>query len=270
MLLLPAAELRLTAANNIGWAEQDITPTGTVAIAGQMHMRVSEGVADPLTATVLALESDGEHVVWVSRDLVVIVDSLRDKVRSLVAGTPSLDPNKVILHATHSHAGLELDPKRVMPGISLGVMPIPILLDQTADLIAQAVIRAWNSRAPGGISYGLSHAVVGRNRRSVDRFGKSTMYGNIASRTSVISKDSRITRSAYSPPTILRARAHTKHRVGPGLETSLRNARPAKEQADGKRRRGRAQGGGAMAQPLRRGETKTRIRAVTQIRSMVR
>ena len=80
------------AALNIGWAEQEITPTGPVLIAGQFPARVSEGVLDPLLATVLVLESDGEHVVWVSCDLVSIPNELRDAVRSRLAGRANLTP----------------------------------------------------------------------------------------------------------------------------------------------------------------------------------
>jgi len=47
------------ASNNlqIGWSSADLTPHRPVLIAGQFHARVSEGVMDPVTATVLALES---------------------------------------------------------------------------------------------------------------------------------------------------------------------------------------------------------------------
>jgi hypothetical protein len=47
----------------VGWAEEDATPAGTVDLCGQYYHRVSEGVHSPLTVTVLALESpDGEQV----------------------------------------------------------------------------------------------------------------------------------------------------------------------------------------------------------------
>lgn len=40
----------------IGWAQTDITPDAPVLLAGQFHTRVSEGVLDPVTATILAFE----------------------------------------------------------------------------------------------------------------------------------------------------------------------------------------------------------------------
>ena len=179
LLLVSLTTPRLSAAINIGWAEQDITPKQPVLIAGQFHARVSEGILDPITATVLVLESGGEQVTWLSGDLVGIANALRDGVRARLAGHPGLNPNKVILHATHSHTGPDLRPDAEIPGLPLKVMPTAELVTFTADLIAQAVIRAWDSRAPGGISFGLGHAVVGRNRRSVDDKGTSTMYADV-------------------------------------------------------------------------------------------
>lgn len=44
----------------IGWAQVDITPDKPVLIAGQFHARVSEGVLDPITATILVWESGAD------------------------------------------------------------------------------------------------------------------------------------------------------------------------------------------------------------------
>jgi hypothetical protein len=170
------------AALKIGWAEQDITPKEPVLIAGQFNFRVSEKVLDPLTATVLVLESESDQVTWVSCDLVGIANELRDGVRARLMGHAEVNPAKVILHATHSHTGPEMRAtKTEIPGVpALPVMAMADVLNATADRIAAAVVRAWAARAPGGVSFGLGHAVVGRNRRSVDTAGVSTMYADVA------------------------------------------------------------------------------------------
>jgi hypothetical protein len=172
----------LSAAIKIGWAEQDITPQEPVLLAGQFNFRVSENVLDPITATVLVLETETDQVTWVSCDLVGIANELRDGVRARLGGRAGPDPKKIILHATHSHTGPEMRPtKSDIPGVpALKVMSGADLLNSTADLIAAAVMRAWDARAPGGVSFGLGHAVVGRNRRSVDTAGVSTMYADVA------------------------------------------------------------------------------------------
>ena len=177
-----------TAANGlrIGWAQADITPTQPVTIAGQFHARVSEGVADPITATVLALDAGQDHAVLVSCDLVGVADALRDGVRARVGKEAAdLDPMKVLLNATHTHTA----PETRLPypeaahtsqatGVDLPVMPVPEYVDFAVDRIAQAVLDAWRTRAPGAVSYGMGCAVVGRNRRWVDTAGQAHMYGN--------------------------------------------------------------------------------------------
>jgi hypothetical protein len=68
----------------VGWAEIDITPEQPVMMAGQFHIRIAEGVADRLTATVMAIESappgtTTTQAILVSCDLIAITDGLRDQ-----------------------------------------------------------------------------------------------------------------------------------------------------------------------------------------------
>ena len=93
---------------NIGWASADLTPVKPVLIAGQFHARVSEGVMDPLTATVLAIESvqgpEREQAILISCDFVAISDGMRDpsdlrtRVRQLVKElSPSIKVDRIML-----------------------------------------------------------------------------------------------------------------------------------------------------------------------------
>ncbi|MEO6907274.1 MAG: hypothetical protein ABI210_05235 [Abditibacteriaceae bacterium] len=170
----------------IGWAEADITPQELpVYIAGQFAVRVSEAVADPIQATALALESNGEHVVFVSVDTVGISEPLRDAVREQLH-EEGLDPQKVILNATHTH---EAPNNRILPwgvvrnfdkekeGFDPGYKPAENYVKFAAARIAEAVSEAWQKRVPGGVAFGQEYAVIGRNRRWVDTEGNSTMYG---------------------------------------------------------------------------------------------
>ena len=170
----------------IGWSSTDLSPQSPVLIAGQFCARVSEGVADPITATVLALDNGNEQAVMVCCDLCVIPDNLRDKVREQIHGScPDLDPRKIIFNATHTHTGPEIRTISQVGGhtstglgVELAVMPIEEYLDYIVKFIAQAVADAWNSRKPGKVAYGEDFAVVGRNRRWVNDSGVSQMYGN--------------------------------------------------------------------------------------------
>lgn len=170
----------------IGWASADLTPSRPVLVAGQMHARVSEGVADPITATALAIESgdgaDSPRAVLVSCDLAVIPDALLSAVRVRVrARLPGMDPLKVVLNATHTHTAPEVrgdgESVRAAVGVDLPVMAPGDYVAFAAERIASAVAQAWERREPGGIGYGLGHAVVGRNRRMVDSSGQVRTYG---------------------------------------------------------------------------------------------
>src|SRR5512147_1511790 len=95
---LAAADSKATDAAPLyaGWATVDITPPKPVALVGQLHKRISDGVRDPLTATVLALESAGgdkpEQAILVSCDLLFILrevqQQLQNRVRMLM---PEID-----------------------------------------------------------------------------------------------------------------------------------------------------------------------------------
>lgn len=178
---------------NIGWASVDLTPERPVIIAGQFHARVSEGVKDPVTSTVLVLESvadnkPGEHAVLISCDCAMIPNDLRAAVRSRVKESiPEINPENISINATHAHSGPELRTQtdsvrgEVSYGLSpeeLGVIPVKDYVAGVVEKISSAVVEAWKKRAPGGMGFGLGQAVVGRNRRVSFYDGETKMYAN--------------------------------------------------------------------------------------------
>lgn len=183
---------------NIGWANVDITPDQPVLISGQFHARVSEGVMDPITATVLAIESVGgserEQAIMVSCDFVAISDGMREasdlraRVRELAAGlSPDIKAENIMINATHTHSGpyVTETPVEEIYGVSLEMMSPDNEVMSPADYsefaaqkIVEAILKAWNGRKRGGISFGLSKAVTGHNRLQALKDGRSMMYGN--------------------------------------------------------------------------------------------
>ncbi len=177
----------------IGWAHTNITPADPVCLCGQFHARISEGVKDPITATVCVFESIKEgkisdHAVMISCDLVAIPEELKKEIISKInVLVPEIDRTKIIINATHTHTAPEVgsDLFRVSPGlelkdfygIELPCMSIKQYIDFASGKIAEAVRNAWEKRSPGGISYGLGFAVVGHNRRISYYDGSSAMYG---------------------------------------------------------------------------------------------
>lgn len=172
---------------SIGWASVDITPEKPVALVGQLNKRISQGVLDPLTATALALESQDiygrrEQAILISCDVCMIQKAIQERIRECVRTLlPDFNAEKLFLNATHTHTGpgfidstfkglydVSNDP---------GVMKASEYGDFFIERIANAAAQAWQNRKPGGMSWGLGHAVVGMNRRAHYFDGTSVMYG---------------------------------------------------------------------------------------------
>jgi len=176
-LSISAAELR------VGFATADITPTGPVALWGQFHLRISQSNETPLTANVVVLESCAgdkslDSAVMVSCDVVAIPDEVLVQVRREVAKRlPELDTKKMFLNATHTHTApvLSTDGWYVIP--KDGVIQVKEYVAFFADRIAGAIVRAWNGRKRGSVTWGLGHAVVAYNRRAAYANGSAKMYG---------------------------------------------------------------------------------------------
>ena len=163
----------------VGWASVDITPDRPVPLAGQFVTRVSKSVHDPVTATVLALESRGGadgQAIMVACDLAVIEPqldaALRQRVREQLR---DFDSAKLFMNATHTHTAPETRDGRYE--IPAGVMTPAEYRGFAVERLAAAAAEAWRNRKPGGVSWALGHAVVGYNRRASYADGTSRMYG---------------------------------------------------------------------------------------------
>lgn len=182
----------------IGWASVDITPDRPVLISGQNNARISEGVMDPVIATALAIESGNgaasEKIIMIGCDLSQIrmetyplhnkppeSGDLWSNVRKLLTKSiPEVDPERIVLNATHTHSGpyYSSEPNsKEMYGIELDNVMSPLeCLDFLSGRLAKAAEQAWKDRKPGGISYGFDHAVIGQGRLNVDLSGRTTLY----------------------------------------------------------------------------------------------
>ncbi|NLF22258.1 MAG: hypothetical protein GX590_03770 [Lentisphaerae bacterium] len=165
----------------IGWASRDVSTDKPVTIPGQFHIRVSQGVIDPVTVTALAIDDGADSVIFLSADIVVIRNGLLDKIRARVSEREADIPViKILMNATHTHAGPSTygDAANWRSGSStVTAEEVPhegveiasgddyqaFFVDQAAD----AVIEAWQTRAPGGVAFGYGYAVVAHSRRVV-------------------------------------------------------------------------------------------------------
>ncbi len=182
-----------------GFASESIVPGRPVAIGGQYHTRISGEVHDPLMVTALAIECTDEQgvvdqVVWVSCDLVAIRRGTIERARELVAKVvPDLNVQKIIVSATHTHtapalvdtAETNLHPYEFVrswayriPDEDKNVMRPLEYMQLVERQLAQAIVRAWQSRQTGEFSFALSHVSIARNRRAVYFDGTTKMYGD--------------------------------------------------------------------------------------------
>lgn len=192
----------------IGWSEVSITPEKKVSLVGQFYERISEYVETDISVTAMAVESGEGQMVICSCDLEGIGDNLVAEVRKRLADVEGLDPDSVIIHATHSHTSIDYCSKRVIDlGTSLSIlsqfMPsesgkndeAPARRDDVMDTdealvwltekISKAARQAWENRKPALYTNEFGRAAVGMNRRVCYSDGSAKMWGDTNTATFV-------------------------------------------------------------------------------------
>jgi len=193
MATIAMADQAGTPGLRVGWATTDITPDRPVLMPGFHGKRISGGVRDRLTATVLALEKVGaggdvaEQAIMVSCDLIATWRTTQDSVKKLIKDRlPDFDSDKLFLNATHTHQGA-LARSEVFKGVfrlnpaeqAAGVMTGDEYGEFLVERVVEASVKAWEQRKPGGFSWALEQAVVGFNRRFVYFDGSARMLGPV-------------------------------------------------------------------------------------------
>jgi len=154
----------------IGWAKREISTNEPVSIPGQMYIRVSEGIHDPLYVTALCIDGGvgQDAVIFLSCDMVTqfagILPRIQEKVKQI---RPQIPENAVVWNCTHTHASIALGktPEKTPDGVA--IFPGEKTADFFVEMACQAVCEAWDTRTPGGIGYGYGYAVVAHSRRTV-------------------------------------------------------------------------------------------------------
>lgn len=178
----------------IGWEQVSITPTRPIVMEGQMYMRYSQYVHDPLTATALALDNGETRAVFVSMDMTEVPVHALDGIR-WAAAEGGVDPDCITFNVTHTHNSssfyndfMRAENEQVYDPAILPRFEAPegvLSPDESEaffiETIGGLIRRAWDKRASGGISAAHEYAVVGFNRRpQFDRGDQleSVMYGD--------------------------------------------------------------------------------------------
>ena len=188
----------------IGWAEKTLVHEKKISLYGQFFERISEYVESEITATAMAVESNGEQMILVSADLTAIPDFLMALVREKVASKNSeIDPMKIIISATHTHNSHTLgDPnpsaidsfetsveilrefmkegQDYKPAVSADdtfLTPLEAT-EFVATQIADATVEAWERRESAYYANEFGRAVVGMCRRVSYTDGTAEMWGD--------------------------------------------------------------------------------------------
>lgn len=167
----------------IGWARKEFSIDKPVNIPGQMYMRRSEGIMDPLYATALCIDGGKgmDAVIFCSLDITVIRGNIMFDTLDIIRQTrPDVPADSIILNATHTHASMDMciEKEEFPDGSSIynGKKVQPFMVKQ----IVAAICEAWDNRTEGGIAYGYGYAVVGHSRRSTYGVDMSLKIPNAA------------------------------------------------------------------------------------------
>jgi len=156
-----------------GTAKIDITPKKPVKMAGyRSRTGLSQGVHDPLSARVVALENNGKRLVLVSTDLIGFYNGTAEHFRKNILDEFKLQPGELFLSGIHTHAGpsLTIDKEKGHPNN----------LEYTESLkgkLIEAIRKALNDMCPVHIGAGIGYSPVGVNRRELkfDSSGNSSI-----------------------------------------------------------------------------------------------
>ena len=178
----------------IGWGRREYSLDKPVNIPGQMHMRRSEGVLDPLYITALVFdgtEAGGDAAIFVSVDATGLGAICEQADKALREARPDIPVDNVIIGATHTHTAMSFyNFEETFPDGS-SLYSSKYVNEHFCNMLIEAVGEAWDNRKEGGIAYGYGYAVVGHSRRviysedkgvanplSAAPNGHGVMYGN--------------------------------------------------------------------------------------------
>ncbi len=166
----------------VGVASGDLTPTKSVPLAGQFEYRPSQGVETAITGNAIAVANyDGEklddYAILVSVDVARVPARFAQLVREkAVAEDASINPEKIVMFAVHSHTAPTLVVKTDAANDD-SVQPYEETIQDLSGRLAKIIVQAWQNQVPADFSWGVDPIVLGESRRAVYFDGTAQMYG---------------------------------------------------------------------------------------------
>ena len=155
-----------------GFAEIEITPPVGKRIIGWIREVVSEEILDPLFARVAVLQSGRQRMAFVQMDTLSVRWTTTNRIRKMVQKRYGFPGKKVMVSATHNHAG---------PAVANAGMVrrddeyVDALVEKIAACFGQALDRLQAAEIGFGSCLEFD---VGYNRRVVMRDGRVKTHGN--------------------------------------------------------------------------------------------
>lgn len=153
-----------------GVKRKNITPPLGLELAGYPHYpRCNEGAHDPLYATCLYLEDEGEEVAMVTLDLLYFSKKHVATVREKIAASCGMKKESVMILCTHTHSGPwasgRLDIESLEAGKEQPKEYVESVINSITEIVCEAKEQAFDAYFTSGVEVCGAEMGVGGNRR---------------------------------------------------------------------------------------------------------
>ena len=173
----------------IGWAETDVTPplTKRVPLDGQYYQRLAD-TKDPihtrLKFVAVAVQRGGDYFLMGTIDNECVWGPWQERVRQRVhEQLPEIAPGHVFISCIHTHCAPAIRHSGTPKGAEIERRQPDVwgpneYADFALERAADAFVRAWKERKPGGIRRAFGTARIGHCRLALYADGSAQMYGD--------------------------------------------------------------------------------------------
>lgn len=159
-----------------GRAKVVITPPVGCVMGNSYGVEISNGVSSDIHTKAVVFEIDGVKAAIVACDLISLHRPIVARARALIAERTGVSPERVILAATHCHAGPQTHPPLYNLGPESARKLNADYVEKLPGLIAESVRLAEADLQAAKVSVGRGHEdSISFNRRYLLRDGRVTM-----------------------------------------------------------------------------------------------
>lgn len=147
-------------------------PIGTI-LYGYAPGRPAESVADDLTVTAVAAESERDAAILISATLALVNEEISNRIRDLAGRQTGVPAAHVIVSATHTHSGPNTNDTSGWGEVNSGYVEGTLI-----PCAVRAAREAWEGRRDAKLGVGTATSDVGVNRREIKPDGTVVLGQN--------------------------------------------------------------------------------------------